>query len=74
MRRIQLLRPGEFADARGTKVSLSESHIRDIAAGYDPARHEAPLVVGSLLRRRLGCLFHAKLPAVPRLSCHRLQA
>lgn len=46
MRRIHLLRPAEFTDARGTKVSLSESHIRDIAAGYDPARHEAPLVVG----------------------------
>ena len=46
MKRLHLLRPGEFTDARGTKVSLSESEIRDIAAGYDPSRHEAPLVVG----------------------------
>ena len=46
MRRLHLLRPGEFTDARGTKVSLSESDIGDIATGYDPSRHEAPLVVG----------------------------
>ena len=46
MRRIHLLRAGEFVDAHGAKVNLSDADIRDIVGGYDPARHEAPLVVG----------------------------
>lgn len=46
MRRLHILRPGTFTDAKGQRVSLSEAAIQDIAAGYDPAAHEAPLVVG----------------------------
>lgn len=46
MRKLHILRPGEFTDARGARVSLSESDLRDIAEGYDPAAHEAPLVIG----------------------------
>lgn len=30
----------------GTAVSLSETDLRDIADGYDPALHEAPIIIG----------------------------
>lgn len=46
MKRLHILRPGTFTDARGQRVSLSDSDVAGIAAGYDPAAHEAPLVVG----------------------------
>ena len=43
---IEILRAGSFVDRNGRKVELSETDIDAIASGYDPALHEAPLVVG----------------------------
>lgn len=46
MRRIHFLRGGNHTDSHGTAVDFGEDTLRGIAADYDPAVHEAPLVVG----------------------------
>jgi hypothetical protein len=46
MKRIHFMKSGKHTDRKGTALDFSESVLRDIADSYDPALHEAPLVVG----------------------------
>ena len=43
---IQIFKPGRHIAASGTVISFAESDLQASAAAYDPAKHEAPLVVG----------------------------
>jgi hypothetical protein len=43
---IQIFKPGTHTAMSGATLSFSESDLAAAAAAYDPARHEAPLVVG----------------------------
>jgi len=43
---IQIFRPGRHTAMSGAVLAFSESDLQASAAAYDPAKHEAPLVVG----------------------------
>lgn len=43
---IHIMKPGRHAPNEGSEVSFSDADFREIASVYDPAKHEAPLVVG----------------------------
>ncbi len=43
---IQIFKPGTHTAMSGATLSFSESDLAAAAAAYDPAKHEAPLVVG----------------------------
>lgn len=43
---IEILKPGAYTDAKGQKVAFTAADLAGIAAAYDPALSEAPLVVG----------------------------
>lgn len=43
---IHIFRCGRHQPMAGDAIDFSEQHLAAIAAGYDPAKHEAPLVVG----------------------------
>ena len=43
---IEIFRGGTHTDMRGTTLAFGESEIVDIAAAYDPALSEAPIVIG----------------------------
>ena len=44
--RIAIARTGQFTDSQGRPQSFSEADLDAIAASYDPAKLEAPLVFG----------------------------
>lgn len=46
MKKLQIFKPGKHTDVKGIVIDFTEDMLRDCAAAYDPARHEAPLVVG----------------------------
>lgn len=46
MRRIHIFKAGKHASTSGQQFAFSESDLAATAAAYDPALHEAPLVVG----------------------------
>ncbi len=46
MKPIQIFRPGRHTPSGGDPLDFSEDQVSRIASGYDPAKHEAPLVVG----------------------------
>lgn len=43
---IQIFKPGKHVAMSGAQLAFSESDLAATAAAYDPAKHEAPLVVG----------------------------
>lgn len=43
---IEVFRAGTHTDAAGNEREWTEADLDAIAAGYDPARHEAPVVIG----------------------------
>lgn len=43
---IHVMKPGAHIDANGSAVSFSAADLQRTAAAYDPAKHEAPIVVG----------------------------
>ena len=43
---IEIFRGGTHTDMRGTTLAFGESEIAGIAAAYDPALSEAPIVIG----------------------------
>ncbi|MGE4298912.1 MAG: phage protease [Desulfovibrionaceae bacterium] len=45
-KKIQIMKAGTHQPMGGGEVSFSEADLAACAAAYDPARHEAPLVVG----------------------------
>lgn len=46
MPRLPLARPGQFTDQNGVTVQFSEADLAAAASAYDPAKHEAPVVIG----------------------------
>lgn len=46
MRRIHIFRAGTHTPMQGGPLEFSAASLAATAAGYDPARHEAPIVVG----------------------------
>lgn len=43
---LQIFRPGRHTAMGGQVISFSEADLQATVAAYDPAKHEAPLVVG----------------------------
>lgn len=43
---IQIFKPGRHTAMSGAALAFSESDLQASAAAYDPAKHEAPIVVG----------------------------
>ena len=43
---IEIFAAGRHTATNGTVLDVSVADLADIAAGYDPAKHEAPLVIG----------------------------
>lgn len=43
---LQIFKPGRHTAMSGQQVAFSESDLQATVAAYDPAKHEAPLVVG----------------------------
>lgn len=46
MKTIQIFKPGKHITAGGDALNFSESDVLAMVAAYDPATHEAPIVVG----------------------------
>ncbi len=65
MKRIHLLRAGSHTDNAGRKHDFSAAVLGDVAASYDPALHEAPLVVGHPAANRPAYGLVASLSAEP---------
>lgn len=45
-KKIEIFKPGKFTALNGKSYEFGEDDLRGIAAAYDPAVYEAPLVVG----------------------------
>ena len=43
---LQIFRPGRHVASSGVAIRFGEAELQATAAAYDPAKHEAPLVVG----------------------------
>lgn len=46
MKRFEIFRPGRHTAASGVTLNFSEADLQAAVAAYDPAAHEAPIVVG----------------------------
>lgn len=46
MQRIEIFRPGKHTAMSGETIGFTEAELRASADAYDPALHEAPMVVG----------------------------
>jgi len=46
MNRIHIFKPGNFVATNGQNYEFTEAMLQAAAAAYDPARHEAPIVLG----------------------------
>lgn len=46
MKYIEIFKPGKHIATSGAHIQFSEAEMKAAAAAYDPAKHEAPLVVG----------------------------
>lgn len=46
MKRIHIFKPGKHTSANGKTLEFTEQHLQDAVNAYDPALHEAPIVVG----------------------------
>lgn len=46
MKRIHIFKAGKHTSAGGTTIEFSEDHLQAAVEAYDPALHEAPIVVG----------------------------
>jgi len=44
-RRVAILRPGEYTDSTGRRVTFSAADLERVADNYDPAYHAAPLKI-----------------------------
>jgi hypothetical protein len=43
---IQIFKPGKFTAMNGMTLNFSEADLKASAAAYDPAKYEAPIVIG----------------------------
>lgn len=46
MQPIEIFRPGRHTDMGGATIAFTDADLAAMAAAYDPALHEAPIVVG----------------------------
>lgn len=46
MNRIEIFKPGRFVAMNGRRYEFTEADLQATATAYDPALHEAPMVVG----------------------------
>jgi hypothetical protein len=46
MKRIPIFKPGRHTASSGATLDFSEAQVRAAVAAYDPALHEAPIVIG----------------------------
>ena len=46
MKRFSIFRSGRHTASSGTALEFSDNQLRQAVAAYDPALHEAPIVVG----------------------------
>lgn len=46
MKSLQIFKPGKHTDVKGLVIDFTEDMLRACAAAYDPAKFEAPLVIG----------------------------
>lgn len=46
MQPIQIFRPGRHTAGSGETLALGEAELKATSGAYDPALHEAPIVVG----------------------------
>jgi hypothetical protein len=46
MKRMQIFKTGTHTSANGVTLDFNETTIKQAIAAYDPAVHEAPIVVG----------------------------
>ena len=46
MKQIEIFRAGQHTDIHGVQRDFTDADLAEIVASYDPALHEAPLVVG----------------------------
>ena len=46
MKRFEIFRPGKHTAASGVTLNFSDADLQAAVAAYDPAVHEAPIVVG----------------------------
>ncbi len=46
MKRVQIFRVGRHSPSEGAPITFTEADLRASAKAYDPAKHEAPIVVG----------------------------
>jgi len=46
MKSFQIFKPGKHTASSGATLTFSEDQLRESVAAYDPAVHEAPIVVG----------------------------
>lgn len=46
LQRFEIFKPGKHVSAAGAELSFSDADLAAIVANYDPAVHEAPIVVG----------------------------
>ncbi len=46
MKHIEIFKPGKHTAVSGAVINFTEAEMKAAAAAYDPAKHEAPLVVG----------------------------
>jgi hypothetical protein len=45
-KQIQIFKPGKHTASNGVAITFTEADLKACAAAYDPAKHEAPIVVG----------------------------
>jgi hypothetical protein len=46
MKKLHIFRAGKHTASGGDQIDFSETVVAQIAHGYDPAKHEAPIVIG----------------------------
>ncbi len=46
MKTIQIFKPGKHTSSSGVALSFSEADLKASCDAYDPAKHEAPIVIG----------------------------
>ncbi len=46
MQSLTIMKPGCFVDMNGTRVCLTPHDLEHVVSSYDPATHQAPLVLG----------------------------
>src|SRR4051812_33078434 len=46
MKQLEIFRAGKHIASNGASFTFTEADLKATAAAYDPAKHEAPMVVG----------------------------